>query len=377
MERILMVVGSLGMGGAETLLVNLLKNIDRNEIMFDFVCLDNGEHGVYEDTVKELGSNVYHLPKYKIYNSASFKKSWRKFFEEHKEYRIIHTHHSSSVAIILKIAKKYGLYCIAHSHNTGFNHSGLMGLLHKSLTKKTRKVADHFFTCSMPAAVAAFGEEISSDPNRLTMLNNGILSKNYAYNPKIREEYRQELKLDKDITLYAHVGRFSYAKNHKYLLKVFAEVLKKEPKSRLLLLGAGELKSQIDSDIISLGLEGKVIIQGIVMNPWDYLQAADYFVFPSIHEGLPLSVVEAQASGLKVLMSDTIAKETIVTDLVEQMSIEVDPVLWADKLIATKEYKRRNTYIEILESGFDISSSAKFLQNYYENLLKELDNGKD
>ena len=372
MDRILMVVGSLGMGGAETLLVNLLKNIDREQIMFDFVCLDDGAHGVYEDTVKELGSNVYHLPKYKIYNSGSFKKAWREFFEEHKEYKIIHTHHSSSVAIILKIAKEYGLYCIAHSHSAGFNHSGLMGLLHKSLTKKTRKVADHFFTCSHPAAVAAFGKEVANDPNRLTMLNNGILTANYRYNPKIRKEIRQELRLDDDVTLYSHVGRFTYQKNHKYLLKVFAETLKKDPKSRLLLLGEGELKSEIMHNIETLGIDGKVFIKGIVMNPWDYLQAADYFVFPSFDEGLPLSVVEAQASGLKVLMSDHIADETVVTDLVEKMSIDVEPALWADKLIASKEYKRRDTYDEIVKSGFDISSSAKFMQDYYTNLLKEL-----
>ncbi len=372
MERILMVVGSLGMGGAETLLVNLLKNIDRDVIMFDFVCLDDGAHGVYEDTVKELGSNVYHLPKYKIYNSGSFKKAWERFFNEHPDYKIIHTHHSSSVAIILKIAKQHGLYCIAHSHSAGFNHSGLMGLLHKSLTKKTRKRADHFFTCSHPAAVAAFGKEVADDPTRLTMLNNGVLSSNYRYNPEIRKSIREELRLDDDVTLYAHVGRFTYQKNHKYLLKIFAEVLKKDPKSRLLLLGEGELKSEIMLNISNLGLEGKVIIKGIVLNPWDYLQAADYFVFPSINEGLPLSVVEAQASGLKVLMSDTIAKETIITDLVSTMSIEVEPSLWADKLIATKNYKRRDTYQEVIKSGFDISSSAKFMQDYYVNLLKEL-----
>ena len=365
-----MVVGSLDCGGAESLVMNLFRNIDRSQIVFDFAVHTDND-GFFGEEVKNLGGKIYYFPKYKIFNGIKFKKCWKNFFKEHLgEYQIIHTHHSSSVAIILKIAKKFGLYTIAHSHSAGWDKS-LMGLGNRILTHKTRKVADHFFACSYNAGVAEFGEKVANAEKRFKIIANGIPTSKYIYNPEVRNDIRKQLKLEDNVHLYGHVGRFVYAKNHQFLLKVFAEILKKDPSSKLLLLGDGELKNEIVKQANELGIFDNVLMPGLVKNVNEYLQAMDYFIFPSNYEGLPLTLVEAQAAGLRCMKSDVITDELNITDLVESMSINDSPAHWAEKIMEKVNYSRQNTAKLIENAGFDIKSSVDYLTNFYTQIYNE------
>ena len=364
MIRALMVVGSLDCGGAESLVMNLFRNIDRSKIVFDFA-VHTDYRGFFADEVESLGGKIYHFPKYRIINGMKFRKCWKKFFQEHPgEYQIIHTHHSSSVAMILKIAKKYGLYTIAHSHSAGWDKS-LMGLGNRILSHGTRKVADHFFACSYLAAVAEFGKKVADDKERCKIIANGIPADKYVFNKTIRNRIRNQLKLRDDVHLYGHVGRFVYAKNHQYLIKVFNEILKKDPTSYLLLLGDGELKNDIIIQAEKLGIKEHLIMPGLVKNVNEYMQAMDFFIFPSNYEGLPVVLVEAQASGLRCLKSDVISNEVDVTNLVNSLSIKEEPSIWASKILENIDYSRQNTYEIIKKSGFDISSSVSYLTEFY------------
>ena len=220
MIRVLMVVGSLDCGGAESLVMNLFRNIDRTKIVFDFA-VHTDYPGFFADEVEALGGKIYHFPKYRIINGIKFRKCWKNFFKEHVgEYQIIHTHHSSSVAMILKIARKNGLYTIAHSHSAGWDKS-LMGFGNMLLSHGTRKVANHFFACSYIAAVAEFGKKVANDKTRCEIIANGIPTEKYLYNEAVRNKMRKELNVPNDVHIYGHVGRFIYAKNHQYLIKVF------------------------------------------------------------------------------------------------------------------------------------------------------------
>ena len=154
--RILHVLGSLNMGGAETLIMNLYRNIDRDKIQFDFVVHTN-KIGLYEDEIKELGGKIYRIQRYKGINHFSYKKEWNNFFEEHKEYKIIHGHMRSTASIYLKIAKKYGRITIAHSHNTSNGH-GFSSLVKKILQYNIRNVSDYFMGCSYEANKRLFGK---------------------------------------------------------------------------------------------------------------------------------------------------------------------------------------------------------------------------
>lgn len=369
MIRVLMVDGTLDCGGAEALIMNLLRNIDRTEVAFDFA-VHTDYDGFYGEEVKKLGGKIYHFPKYRIFNGIKYRNCWKKFFKEHQgEYQIVHTHHSSSVAMILKIAKKFGVYTIAHSHSAGWDKS-LMGLANRFFSHGTRKVADHFFGCSYEAGVAQFGKKVADDKNRFQVIANGIPSEKYIYNPSIRNEIRKQLNVPADVHVYGHCGRFAYAKNHQFLLKVYSEIFKKDPSSYLLLVGDGELKEEIVSQAKSLGFYEHLIITGLVKNVNDYLQAMDYFIFPSNYEGLGIALVEAQASGLRCMKSDVIPNEVDVTDLIEASSLNDEPRLWASKILEKIDYSRQNMCKIIKKAGFDISESARFLTEFYKGICE-------
>lgn len=370
MIRILMVVGNLECGGAESLVMNLFRNIDRSKIMFDFVVHSDND-GFFGKEAKDLGAKIYYFPKYKIFNGIKYRKCWKNFFKEHAgEYRIIHTHHSSSVAMILKIAKKNGLYAIAHSHSAGWDKS-LMGLGNRLLSHGTRKVADHFFACSYEAAVAQFGKKVANDKSRCEIIANGIPVEKYIYNENIRKTIRKELGVDDNVHVYGHVGRFVYAKNHQFLLKVFSEIVKKDPTSKLLLVGDGVLKEDIVNEAKSLGVYDKLLMPGLKSNVNEYLQAMDYFIFPSNYEGLPISLVEAQASGLRCMKSDVVPNAVDISDLVDATSLNDSPSIWAEKILEKIDYSRQNMAEIIKKSGFDIVNSTNYLSEFYSKIYNE------
>ncbi len=362
--RILHVIGIMNRGGAETMIMNLYRNIDRTKIQFDFV-ENEGEEAAFDEEIRSLGGRIYRCPRYRGKNHFVYTKWWQNFFENHKgEYPIVHGHIGSTAAIYLSVAKKYGAYTIAHSHSAGIG-SGLYRLF----AYPTRYVADHFFACSRDAGVSRYGRKVGTNTNRCQVLNNAIDTAKFTINPEIRQQVRKALQIREDTLVIGHVGRFVDAKNHLFLLDVFEQIYQQNANTVLLLVGDGELRPGIESAIAHKHLENAVIMAGVQPNVWDYYQAMDVFVFPSIYEGLPVSMVEAQASGLPCCVSTNVPKESAITDLVEFIPLENGAEYWADRVLCRANDPRRDMRSEIENAGFDVSATSKWLEDFYTKVV--------
>ena len=190
----------------------------------------------------------------------------------------------------------------------------------------------------------------------------------FTYNADTREKVRKEFGFSEGQLVVGHVGRFSYPKNHEFLVDCFDALRKKVPDARLLLVGddKGKIGEEIHEKIRLLGLEESVIFAGLRSDVQDLMQAMDVFPFPSRYEGLPVTLIEAQASGLPCLISDMVPIECKKTDLVSQIASDASPEHWANEILNASETERKDTARQIIESGFDISENAKRLQEFYE-----------
>lgn len=361
--RVLQVVTYMGRGGLETMLMNYYRHIDHSKVQFDFLTHREFD-GDYDNEIKELGGNVYHLSNLNPL-SIDYKTSLNDFFENHPEYKIVHSHLDCMAGIPLKYAKLNNVPLrIAHAHNS--NQTKDLKYPLKLLYKRNiKKNANYLFACGDEAGKWMF------NTNDFKVLNNAINAKDYTFNTNIRNNKRKEFGISDDSILVGHVGRFFPQKNHDFLIDIFNQFHKDHPNSYLMLVGEGELKSSIQDKIKFLGLEDYVIFTGLRSDVNELLQAMDIFLFPSLYEGLPVSIIEAQAAGLPCLISDKVPIECKKTDLVYQLNLEDSVNVWSDKIYELRHITRRDTYEEIKESGFDIVENAKWLENFYIDLYKK------
>ncbi len=359
--RILHVLGGLSIGGAESRVMDLYRNINREEVQFDFLIHKKSEQH-FEKEVEKLGGKVYRVPRFKVYNWFSYKKALKQFFSNHGEFRAVHGHMTSTAALYLPIAKKSGIpITIAHARSAGVD-SGIKGMVTKLLRKNLWKKTDYCLSCSGEAGVAVFGGK-AVNTGRVEVIPNAICADKYVFDMEKRKKIREELVLT-DKWVIGHVGSFREAKNHPFILEIFKEIVKRED-AVLLLVGDGPLRKGIEEKAAEAGLAEKVIFAGNQSHVEDYYQAMDFLVFPSLYEGLPGTVVEAQTAGLRCLISDAITGEVLLTDLANAYSLEQSATEWADYIITHKEYDRTSRLYEIREQGFDIESQKKRYQNIY------------
>lgn len=363
--RVLHVIGTMNLGGAESRIMELYRCIDRSKVQFDFL-VHTKDDGQYGEEIKQLGGCIYKLPRFKVTNYFAYRKAIKDFFSEHKEHAVVQGHMTSTASIYLPIAKKEnpGVMTIAHSRNSGVA-KGIRGFATKVLRKSLKYKADYCFTCSKEAGIDVFGEDWVRKGNVWTVPN-GINVNRFRYNEKVREEVRAQLGIS-DKFVIGHVGRFQFMKNHTYLVDVFAHLCKKRDDMVLCLLGKGDEETNIHNKVKELGLEDKVIFLGHRMESERYYQAFDYFVFPSLFEGLPGCVTEAQAAGLHCLISDSITKEVGMTKLVSYRSIKEDPRLWADEILDNAEAAlvREDVCGDIAAKGFDVNAQAESMAEFY------------
>lgn len=361
--RVLQVVTYMGRGGLETMLMNYYRHIDRSKVQFDFLTHREFE-GDYDKEIKDLGGNVYHLSNLNPL-STSYKKSLNDFFENHPEYKIVHSHLDCMAGIPLKYAKLNNAPIrIAHAHNSN-QTKDLKYPLKLFYKRNIKRNANYLFACGDEAGKWMFNTD------DFKVLNNAINAKDYTLNTNIRNNKRKEFSISDDSILVGHVGRFFPQKNHEFLIDIFNQFHKDHPNSYLMLVGEGELKSSIQDKVQSLGLEDYVIFTGLRSDVNELLQAMDVFLFPSLYEGLPVSIIEAQAAGLPCLISDKVPIECKKTDLVYQLNLDDSVNVWSDKVYELSFITRRDTYEEIKESGFDIIENAKWLENFYIELYKK------
>lgn len=356
--RILHMIGSLNIGGSQSMIINLHKAIDKTKVQFDYI-IDHPGHLYYESVVKSLGGKIYEFPTFKGHNFLEIRKVWKQFFKDHPEYKILHSHVRSYASLYLPIAKKFGLKTIIHSHSTS-NGNGMGSVVKRIMQYPLRWQADYFFGCSKEAGAWLFGNNVANSP-KYHILQNAIDTEQYRFNPEIRKEYREKLGLG-DKKTFIHVGRFHPAKNHLFLLNVFSEIHKLDSNSVLLLVGDGSLHQSIEKQIESLGLQNDVVLLGSRSDVPKLLQAADCFLFPSVWEGFGMVAVEAQATGLPCICSESVPKSAKVSDNCWFVSTE-SVSKWVEAINQLRILSNRNEILQL--DDFDIRNTAKKIEGFY------------
>ncbi len=361
--RVLMLFTILNRGGAETMVMNYYRNIDRSRVQFDFA-VHRQERGAYEDEIERLGGRIYRFMPLNPLTFHKYRKQISHFFDEHPEYKIIHGQCSESGYFFYREAAKRGIpVIIAHGHSSHVPFD-LKLIMRTYLKHRMRPYLTHGFTCGDEAAIWLFGKKLGK---RAIHLNNAIDTRRYVFSEEKRNKVRSELGLSDSTLVVLHVGSFVMPKNHPFMIDVFQQFHQRHADSVLLLAGAGPDRKSIEDKVARLGLADSVRFLGSRDDIPDVMMAADAFLFPSIFEGLPVTLIEAQSTGLDCLISDRIPKEVIVTDRMHVMSLQQSPSQWADQLLqlATSKHERTSTLQQIIDAGYDVRKNAPLLEDFY------------
>lgn len=360
--RILHLVSSLSTGsGVMSVIMNYYRHIDRNNIQFDF-CYFGERKETYKDEIVSMGGRVYSISRPSVV--SLFSRELELFFEQNQGiYTALHIHEVYLTFLFAPLAKKYGInHIITHSHATMYSDKKINAIRNRILCARLKKHANHYFACSKAAGEFLYGKK-NSDRDKVRVINNAIDCTKFKYDESIRNKMRRELKLQNNFVI-GHIGRFNEQKNHTFLIDIFHSIKKQKDKVKLVLVGDGPLIINIKEKIKKLNLDD-VIFLGRRGDVPDLLQAMDIFVLPSLFEGLPVVGVEAQASGLPIVMSTNITREI---GLLNYSYIELsEPAeYWAKKILGMNcNNDRLNSYKEIIKSGFDICEEAKKLEKLY------------
>lgn len=347
MKRLLCIMSNMNAGGAETFLMKIYREIDRTQYQMDF-CVNVREKNYYEDEINELGGRIYRIPSrtenYTIHNSELYS------LIHNNDYKYVLAISSSAASLIdLKIAKRAGAeVCSLRSSNSEGAGGKIRSIVYKLLRFSLMKYVNKKIAPSMPAAKYMFGEKAIRN-REVIILPNGLNVKEYEYSMKERTKVRIAYGISDDTIVLGHIGRFNTQKNHMFLIDVFSSFHKKHEKSVLMLVGEGNLESMIRKKIEEYHLENNVIFTGSQKNIGSYLSAMDAFVFPSLYEGMPNTIIEAQANGLTCFISDTITKEANITGNVNYLSIANGCDMWVqeiEKAIGNKRMSQEDAFIK-------------------------------
>ena len=365
MKRILQIVYSMNRGGIETFLMNIYRKIDRSALQFDFL-VHTEEKGDYDDEIVQMGGRVFSVPSRRagVFNN---KKSLTNFFKQHSEYSVVHQHTSSlSYIAPLIAAKKCEIPTrIIHAHSSRQEGSKLHYLFHALNKKRIGGIASKYFSCSTQAAKWFYSDKIRAS-EEYAIIKNSIDIAEFSYNPDVRAKKRSHLGLESSFVI-GHVGRFSPAKNHKFLVDVFSQLLKIKENAKLLLVGEGETMKAIHEMVHELGINDNVIFAGLQSDVSSWLQAMDVFVLPSVYEGLPVTLIEAQASGLPCLISNTVTDDVMVTRLIKKLSLTAPIEEWANRVIQLSSSERNGKQADVRRAGLDSNDVAGKLMEFYLN----------
>ena len=370
--RILQCVTAMDRGGLETVIMNYYRNINHDRFVFDFLTQRKGKFE-YSDEIIKMGGKIYSVPAFNPLKIRKYNFEMERFFEEHStDYDIIHAHNNSFALYVLRAAKKAGYNVrISHSHiaDTKFN------LVRSFFVRYNKMNLKYFcnvrFACSEKAGRWLFGDE------KFTVIKNAIDLDRFAFNEKMREEYRLKYGISSDTILLGHIGRFEEQKNHVFLVKLIKDLKNKGVNAKLMLIGVGALESKIKKIVDNNNLRGDVIFVGSVNNPNDYLNAMDIFVFPSHFEGLGMAVIEAQANGLRCIVAENVVGECEVTPLVKFLPIADNDIdMWSKQIMRDARVPRGCYRGDLVKAGYDIKGAAKRLERIYEELVSvnDLDN---
>lgn len=377
-EHILNVnVYNFGMGGLSTIVYNWGMKMKSEQYIFDYCGWKHIPSSCYTESIIKRGGRIYSFAgdsNNKILRYIQRAEYLKKIIKENN-YRCVHIHadRAQNVLIYAIMAKVSGAEkIIVHSHSSGIdNEKQRIRKSYHNISKKFLPfVATDYLACSIEAARWMYTKKILKR-NKFVIINNGIEISKFRFDAQTRIKVRKELGWEKNYIL-AHIGRFSYPKNHEFLIKTFAELFNRNKKVRLLLIGQGELYKDIENQVNNLGLQYQIKYIPSTNDVNKYMQAMDMFLLPSRFEGLPLVSVEAQASGLKSILSDKISKQAKLTELVQYRPIDEGTESWIAAIESTMqtEYDRK-VYADIVEKkGYGIEASAQRIQEIYSEKSK-------
>lgn len=371
MVRVLQVVTRMTSGGTETLLMNIYRQIDRNRVQFDFL-VQTDEPQFYDDEILSLGGRIFRAPYYTLVNGKAYRDSIVKTLREHPEISVVHAHNNFFSDVVLEAAYEAGVKTrLAHAHIARPQLRGWRQLARyasrPAALRKFRKYATLCLACSDMAGDWIFGKD-----SGYRFMPNAIDFERFRFDPAARERIRNELALG-DAIVYGHVGRMNPQKNHGKLLSVFAEICKKAPNSKLILLGKGPLREELEAQSRDLGIAEQVMFLGTKQNVPDYYAAMDAFIFPSRWEGMPVTVIETQASGLPSLISDHVTPQVVFTDAVEILPLDASDETWASHAMALAE-RTRTAAPERKDCEYDIKMAAvRWMEIYLSGEKREAD----
>lgn len=354
--RVLQVVTIMNRGGLETMIMNYYRKIDRSKIQFDFI-VHREERGDYDDEIEVMGGKIYRMLPIRPGNYRKYFKQLDGFFKKHTEYKVVHSHINENSGFIVKYAKKYGVKCrISHSHQSDLKIDYKYPF--RLYGRYYLKNSTDFFACGEKAGKWLFGSN-----SEFKILNNAVDTEQFLYNELKKNRIRKELGIENKLVI-GHVGRFQVQKNHTFLIDIFNEVYKRNKETALILIGIGELEEEIKEKVDSLGISKAVKFLGLRTDIADLMQAMDIFLFPSLFEGLPVVLVEAQASGLKCITSTGVTKEANITGDVEFIDLKLSAYEWA-KRINSIDLKRKDYRKILIEKGYDSFYSTNTLSEFY------------
>lgn len=372
MIQVIHSVSVMDRAGQETLLMNILRNIDRNKLHFSFLC-SSEKVGEYNEEIKQLGGNIFYLKKcwlhkIKYLNYLGDIYVNYLFFSQHKRaFNILHIHNYHAFTTYLQVlgAKWAGMHTIiVHSHNSNSVHP----YLHLCFRNALNYFNINRFACSKVAAQWMFGEKAE----KTLIINNGIILDDFSFNKNARIELRKNIGISDDELVIGHIGRFNSQKNHTFPLSIFQEIHKINRQTKLLLVGKGELEESIKKMITKLRLDDSVILLGIRDDIPKLLSCFDVFLFPSLYEGLSVVLVEAQASGLPCIISDTNSSEIKLTENIHMLSLNDPPRIWANKVLEYKNEYRHSKVNQLSEQGYDIKNVSQLLFQKYNELTNNI-----
>ena len=359
MIRILHSVSNMDRAGAETMLMNLYRHMDRERIQFDFL-QNKKKPGDYDEEIRGMGGRLFVSPGYTSYKN--YMRYMTELFSTYPEYRIMHAHNGPLMVYALKSAKINNIPVrIAHSHSTSIPIDFKSGI--KICVKPMIKhLATEYWGCSNAAGEYMFSKKYWNKGHEL--IHNAVDVNKFTFNESARRKLREQYGLGNKFVV-GHVGRLTMQKNHKKLIEVFAALHEIEPDSQLVLVGTGELEEKLKNQVAELGLNDVVTFTGMQTNVDEWYSAFDVFVMPSLNEGLPVVGVEAQAADLPYILSDTITREAQITDKVKFMSLKDDAKTWALAILDYRDQERCSRFTELQKAGYDISTEAGRLQELY------------
>lgn len=351
--------------GIPGVIFNLLEGMDLDGFDVGYVSI-NEPDDEFKHRLEALGVRLYVIPR-KLSDPFSYVRS---LLRVANGYDVMHVHGNSATMVLEMMAAKLANVPlrIAHGHSTSCS----MRIIDSMARPIFYNLCNGRLACGIEAGKFLYGKR------DFKVVNNAVKTQKYRFDPDKRKRIRTDLNISEDEVVIGHVGNFVPAKNHDFLIDIFACYLKLNSKSRLLMLGAGDLMGVAKEKVERLGISDKCIFAGSVSSPQDYMQAMDMVVMPSTFEGLPLTLVEEQANGLPILVSDAITKDADMTRLVSFMSLNEISLKWAERIdqilknaLPRSEETSEKAIEDIKTNGFDIKTVASDLKKYYETRLDQ------